>query len=302
MWVLTSPITECSTIDLNGNLATACPWSICMACAGLCVTVGAALSCRLCSRCLEWTPALPLGLYSRCQVIMVQRKAQKPTAGAPKSEQRAQPQIQVYEKCVFLYISVAWFPFLISLLLGMAEINRSEFGVTPVSLCAVPQGPGDEGSAKGHLLWFIISLFGNWNTLLPFGSSLVCPCQWSDLLCSQSRTPSCVPLLGPSMLFASTRSHPCWLVKNSGRFFQARLARPCPCFSSSASLELFGWGSSPASLSSQILGTCMGVPLSPSCPGLVWGEAGYRLFSYRSIKSMYTLLYWFLEIFIHVSI
>lgn len=72
---------------------------------------------------------------------------------------RDQPQIQVYEKCVFLYVSVAWFPFLISLLLGVAEINISQFGVSPVSFHAVPQGPGDEGSAKGHLLCFINNLF-----------------------------------------------------------------------------------------------------------------------------------------------
>lgn len=158
MWVLTSPITERSTIDLNGNLATACPWSICMACAGLCVTVRGCTQLQAAFRGPWVDPSTAPGI-----VVDARWHWCRGTHGSPKpvhlTGNRAQLQIQVQEKCVFLYVSIARFPFVICFLLGVAEINISQFGVFPLSFCAVPQGPGDKGSAKGHLLWFIINLF-----------------------------------------------------------------------------------------------------------------------------------------------
>lgn len=64
MWVLTFPITGRSTIDLNGNLATALSdqyvWHV-HVCPAVCDSLGGALSYRQRSRGLEWTWVLPLG-------------------------------------------------------------------------------------------------------------------------------------------------------------------------------------------------------------------------------------------------
>lgn len=136
MWVLTFPITERSTIDLNGNLVTAHPdqyaWCVCV-CALLCMTVRGCTWLQVVFGCPSWTLVLPLGLYSGCQVNM-----QSPHSSLHLRVKRSRPHIQPHKKC-FLYFFGTRFPFHISILLGVAEINLSQFGVSllfPPVLCA----------------------------------------------------------------------------------------------------------------------------------------------------------------------
>lgn len=90
MWLLTFPITEYSTTDLNGSLATALSdqyvWHV-HVCPAVCDSLGGALSCRQHSWGFEWTWVPPLGLCSRCQVIMVQMDTQMPAAACGASEE-----------------------------------------------------------------------------------------------------------------------------------------------------------------------------------------------------------------------
>lgn len=88
--------------------------------------------------CPEWTLVLPLGLYSGRQVIMVPVNTQSPHSSLHVRVKRSQPHTQPHKKC-FLYNFGTRFPFHISILLGVAERNLSQFGVSllflPVS-CA----------------------------------------------------------------------------------------------------------------------------------------------------------------------
>lgn len=159
MWVLTFPITEHSAIDLNGKLVTAHPdqyaWHV-----RVCPSVRDSkevhsAGSRQCSRYLEWTSeVLPLGLYIWCQVIMVQVNTQKRTADCA-SEWTDLSYKSMCTRNTFHFF-VTRFPVHISILLGVAEINLSRFGVfllLPPVLC--PKSRGTEATPRGICCGFV---------------------------------------------------------------------------------------------------------------------------------------------------
>lgn len=179
-------------------------------CALLCVTV----SCRRCSRYLEWTSeVLPLGLYIWCQVIMVQMNTQKPTADCA-SEWTDLSYKSMCTRNTF-HFSVTQFPFHISILLGVAEINLSRFGISllcPPVLC--PKSRGMEAIPRGICCGFAA-------TELSF---LVLGLQWSVCLCHRFsffqtlRFLHVSPSSAPSMWFACTRASHAMLVVRDWTF------------------------------------------------------------------------------------
>lgn len=174
---------------------------------------------------------------------MVPVNTQSPHSSLHLRVKRSRPHTQPHKKC-FLYNFGTRFPFHISILLGAAEINLRQFGVSllfpPVS-CA--KSSEKEAAPRDSCCGFVTTE----------QSSFLWGLQWSfdasHLPFPTPRAPSCVPLFSYFHVICRHQGPP-WashamLVMRTGHLSQACLALPSTHFSRASLLLCLGkWPSS----------------------------------------------------------